>query len=133
MHFTYRVKVSIFPNKFLEEIKLSELDMQKIFETHKNPRIRKAFEVAKKFHAGQVDKSGTEYIYHPTTVAFNCGNDDSAIITALLHDTVEDTELTFDELQKLIPLTDEELNALKLLTHDNATPYFDYIKKNKSQ
>lgn len=106
--------------------------LQNFFETHKNWRVRKAFEVAKKFHAGQVDKAGAAYIFHPMTVAFNCGGDDSAIITALLHDTIEDTELNFDELQNLISLTDEEFQALKLLTHDKATSYFEYVKKIKA-
>ena len=103
-----------------------------MFENHKNPRVRKAFEIAKKAHAGQVDKAGIEYIFHPMTVASNCGDDDSAIITALLHDTVEDTGMTFDELQATVPLTDDELQALKMLTHDENTPYLEYVKSIKT-
>lgn len=110
-------------------VKINQLTiLQEVFARHKNSRVRKAFEVAKKSHAGQVDKSGVAYIYHPVTVAFNCGGDDSAIITALLHDTVEDTGITFDELKKIIPLTDDELQALKFLTHDKTTPYLEYVE-----
>lgn len=106
--------------------------LQKIFEKHKNPRIRKAFEIAKKAHDGQVDKAGVDYIYHPMTVAFQCVGDDSAIIVALLHDVVEDTNYTLDDLQKQIPLNAEELEALKLLTHDKSVPYTDYIENIKT-
>lgn len=115
------------------EVKINQLTiLQEVFARHKNPRIRKAFEIAKKSHAGQVDKSGVTYILHPVTVAFNCGGDDSAIITALLHDTVEDTDITFDYLKTTVPLTDDELQALKMLTHDNNTPYLEYVKSIKT-
>lgn len=50
----------------------------------------------------------------------------------MLHDTVEDSAKTFDELQAEIPLTAEELQALKLLTHDKKVPYFEYIAQIKS-
>lgn len=94
-------------------------------------RVRKAFEIAKNAHAGQVDKAGTDYIFHPVTVALNFCGDISAMIVGLLHDVVEDTEITFKDLQK-IPLTDEELRALKLLTHDKSVAYPDYIAKIKT-
>lgn len=105
--------------------------LQKIFEKNKNPRIRKAFALAKKAHAGQVDKAGTNYIFHPITVALHCGGDISAIIVGLLHDVVEDTNFTFEDLQTEIELTEEELAALKLLTHDKNISYFDYIAEIK--
>lgn len=105
--------------------------LQKIFEKHSDSRVRKAFEIAKKAHAGQVDKAGTDYIFHPITVALNCRGNISAMIVGLLHDVVEDTNFTFEDLQK-IPLTDEEMQALKLLTHDKSIPYPDYIAKIKT-
>lgn len=104
----------------------------KDFANHEDARVRAAFAVAKKVHAGQVDKGGVNYINHPLTVAGNVGEDVSAIIVALLHDTVEDSAKTFDELQAEIPLTAEELQALKLLTHDKATPYLEYVKQIKT-
>ena len=53
----------------------------------------------------------------------------SAIIVALLHDVAEDTAKTLDDLHTEIPLTAEEFQALKLLTHDDATPYFEYVER----
>ena len=47
----------------------------KDFANHKDARVRAAFEVAKKVHAGQVDKGGVDYINHPLTVASNVGDD----------------------------------------------------------
>lgn len=104
------------------------VDLKEFFRNHTDSRIKKAFEIAEKAHAEQVDKAGADYIFHPLTVAANCGEDISAVIVALLHDVAEDTELTLEYLQKNIPLTDEELAALKLLTHDKNIPYANYIK-----
>ena len=101
----------------------------KNFTEHQDARVRKAFEVAKQAHAGQIDKSGVEYINHPLTVASNVGDDVSAIIVALLHDVAEDTAKTLDDLRTEIPLTAEELQALKLLTHDDSTPYLEYVER----
>ena len=49
---------------------------------HMSEPIRRAYEIAKKAHAGQVDKAGKDYIYHPMTVASNVGDDETAIIVA---------------------------------------------------
>ena len=115
------------------KIKIHQLTiLQKIFENHADSRIRKAFEISKSLHLGQFDKAGVDYIYHPMTVALSCGGNISAMIVALLHDVVEDTHFTFEDLQKEISLTDEESQALKLLTHDKSVPYFDYIRKIKT-
>ena len=83
-------------------------------------------------HRGQVDKAGVEYICHPLIVAAQVDDDVSAIIVALLHDTLEDTALTLDELRTKIPLTDDESEALTLLTHDERIPYLDYVAAIKS-
>lgn len=104
----------------------------KNFSNHANERIRRAYETAKAAHSGQVDKSGVEYINHPLTVAANVGENISAIIVALLHDVAEDTNITITELKKKIPLTDDEVQALELLTHDKNISYFDYVAKIKS-
>ena len=101
----------------------------KNFSVHEDARIRRAFEVARKTHAGQFDKGGVDYLNHPLTVAGNVGEDVSAIIVALLHDVAEDSAKTLDELREEIPLTAEEFRALKLLTHDDATPYFEYVER----
>lgn len=67
--------------------------------------LRKAFDLALDMHADQRRKSGEPYIYHPISVArivaSELGLDTTSIICALLHDTVEDTSLTLDDVEKL--------------------------------
>ncbi len=95
--------------------------------TKLSQRIRCAFELAQCAHKGQRDKAGEEYIKHPMFVASSVYPDESAMMVALLHDTVEDTEVTFEQLKDL--LTDSEMDALKLLTHDKTVPYMDYVRQ----
>ncbi|MFM9985347.1 MAG: RelA/SpoT family protein [Flavobacteriales bacterium] len=68
-------------------------------------RIRKAFEVAVEAHKDMRRKSGEPYIYHPLAVAKiaaeEIGLDTTSIVCALLHDTVEDTDITLDDVQNL--------------------------------
>ncbi|HAQ47004.1 MAG TPA: bifunctional (p)ppGpp synthetase/guanosine-3',5'-bis(diphosphate) 3'-pyrophosphohydrolase [Rhodobacter sp.] len=74
-----------------------------------NPRsnsdnIRKAYAYGKKMHEGQVRQSGDPYFSHPISVAAILTEqrlDDATLITALLHDTIEDTKSTFTELSQL--------------------------------
>ncbi|MBQ7453826.1 MAG: HD domain-containing protein, partial [Selenomonadaceae bacterium] len=106
--------------------------MRNYFFNHPDARVRRAYETALQAHRGQVDKAGVDYINHPLTVAANVGENISAVIVALLHDVAEDTSLTVDELAKKIPLTDDETQALKLLTHDEKISYLDYVTKLKS-
>lgn len=60
--------------------------------------IRKALDIAITAHKGVVDKGGVEYVFHPITVALKCNTDDEKIV-ALLHDVIEDTPITFDDLR----------------------------------
>jgi len=74
-----------------------------------NPRsnsdnIRKAYAYGKKMHEGQVRQSGDPYFSHPIAVAAILTEqrlDDATLITALLHDTIEDTKSTFTEVTQL--------------------------------
>lgn len=67
--------------------------------------IRKAFEVAVESHKEMRRKSGEPYIYHPIAVAHICAEEiglgATAIVCALLHDTVEDTDMTLDDIKGL--------------------------------
>lgn len=67
--------------------------------------IRKAFEVAVEAHKEMRRKSGEPYIYHPIAVAQICAEEiglgTTSIVCALMHDTVEDTDLTLDDVQGL--------------------------------
>ena len=77
-------------------------------------------------HKDQVDKSGMPYVFHPFHLAEQM-DDEETTITALLHDIVEDTDTTFDDLRKL-GFSDNVINALKLMTHDKNIDYFEYVK-----
>lgn len=65
--------------------------------------IRKAYEVAEKAHEGQKRLSGEDYIIHPLSVAqilTTLEIDDESICAALLHDVIEDTSLTYEDVEK---------------------------------
>jgi guanosine-3',5'-bis(diphosphate) 3'-pyrophosphohydrolase len=74
---------------------------------HRNPRadlvlVRRAYEVASERHGGQARKSGLPYIAHPLGVAMivaDLGLDTISLIAALLHDVVEDTSMTLEEVE----------------------------------
>ena len=59
--------------------------------------LAKALNIAYSAHQGQIDKGGIPYIQHPIRVALNCLTDDEKIV-ALLHDVIEDTSVTVEEL-----------------------------------
>ena len=95
--------------------------------------IQKAYDFAKLKHGNQLRKSGEPYIIHPTNVAYTIaelGLDEQTICAALLHDVVEDTNVTFDELEK--EFSPEIIEALKLLTHDKNVDYLEYVRKIKN-
>lgn len=89
------------------------------------PLTKKALEIAKEAHKGQVDKGGNPYILHPMYVADQMV-DEVRTIVALLHDVIEDTRWT---LQDLAFFGDEVVEALSLLTHDKSVTYSEYIKR----
>lgn len=90
---------------------------------------KKAMKLAYAAHHGQVDKNGIPYIYHPIHLAEQLESEETVCI-ALLHDVVEDTDITFDDLQNE-GFSDEIIKALKLLTHAHGEPYMEYISKIK--
>lgn len=65
--------------------------------------LSEAFNIAQKAHQGQKRKTGEDFIYHPLTVAYYLSLrqlDINALSAALLHDTVEDTDLTLNEIKQ---------------------------------
>ena len=86
---------------------------------------RKAMKIAYEAHKGQLDRSGVPYIYHPIHLAEQMSTEETCIV-ALLHDVVEDTEITFADLEKDFPKP--IIDALKLLTHDESVDYMDYVR-----
>ena len=91
-----------------EEIKIITIDeiirKAKILnKTTDSDIIIKAYEYSKDHHNKQLRKSGENYIIHPLQVAYviaDLGLDDEAICAALLHDVVEDTNVTKEEIEK---------------------------------
>ncbi len=90
---------------------------------------RKAMKIAYDAHHGQLDKSGVPYVCHPIHLAEQMKTEDECIV-ALLHDVVEDTDITFEQLEKEFSYT--VIQALKLLTHDDSVNYMDYVRNLKS-
>ncbi|MEE0957526.1 MAG: GTP pyrophosphokinase [Ruminococcus sp.] len=91
------------------------------------PLTKKALRISFKAHKNQVDKSGMPYVYHPFHLAEQM-EDEYSVCVALLHDVVEDTDYTLTDLIEAgfpAPVTD----AIALMTHDDAVPYMDYVKK----
>ncbi len=89
---------------------------------------RKAMIVAYNAHANQIDKAGIPYIYHPIHLAEQMDTEVECIV-ALLHDVVEDTNITFEMLEKDFPK--EVIEILKLLTHDKNIDYMTYVENLK--
>lgn len=86
--------------------------------------------IAEHAHEGQVDKAGKPYIEHPKYVASQMSGD-TLKATAWLHDVVEDSSYSYEDL-KAEGISDDVIEALKLLTHDPSVPYMDYIRKIKT-
>lgn len=92
------------------------------------PLVYRAMHIAYQAHHGQQDKSGAPYIFHPIHLAEQM-DDEVSCCAALLHDVVEDTDVRMEELAREFP--EEVIQVLKLLTHDDAVPYFDYVREIK--
>ena len=80
-------------------------------------------------HKDQTDKSGMPYVFHPFHLAEQMPDEDTTIV-ALLHDVIEDTPYTLDDLRAM-GFNEQVLDALALMTHDKRIPYMDYVAKIK--
>lgn len=95
--------------------------MQQLFE--------RAIMIATKAHAGQKDKAGAPYLLHVLRVMLRVDSMDEKIV-ALLHDVVEDSEITIEELANE-GFSKKILKAVELLTKTENKPYEDYIQEIK--
>ena len=77
-------------------------------------------------HKEQLDKSGMPYVFHPFHLAEQMQTEVTTIV-ALLHDVVEDTHYTLEDLTAM-GFDKVVTDALALLTHDNEVPYMEYVK-----
>ena len=88
-----------------------------------------AYLIARLAHKGQTDKAGVDYFNHPLAVSSYCQSD-LGKICGLLHDVLEDTDVTDEELRAIFG--DEITDILELLNHEKGTDYFEYLKKVKT-
>ena len=92
-------------------------------------KTKKAMKLCYEAHKDQVDKSGLPYVFHPAHVAEQM-TDEATTIVALLHDVVEDTDYTLEDLAAE-GFGKEILEAVALMTHEDDVPYLDYVAKLK--
>lgn len=86
---------------------------------------KKAMKIAYDAHHGQLDKGGLPYVFHPWHLAEQM-DDEISTIAALLHDVVEDTDWTLEQLEAE-GFPRESMEALGLLTHPEGQPYMEYV------
>ena len=90
--------------------------------------IERAFDIAYHAHEGQCRKSGEPYIIHPLWVGIILADlelDKETIVAGILHDVIEDTDMTLEQLREM-GFPNEVLEALEYLTHSEGVEYFDY-------
>lgn len=90
--------------------------------------MKEVIDLAIKMHEGQVDKLGKPYIDHLFRVGFR-GKSVSEMKVGILHDIIEDTDMTLSELKRTGLLSNEELDAIDHLTRKEDETYFDYINR----
>lgn len=93
--------------------------------------LETAIGIALEAHQGQQSKNSTPYILHPLHLMLQMETEEE-MITAVLHDVIEDTSVTLADLEE-VGFAEVVLAALALLTHAKSMPYDEYIlaiKKN---
>ena len=91
--------------------------------------LERAITIAAEAHASQKDRAGAPYILHPIRLMIQMDSED-AMITAVLHDVVEDSLWTLDDLRKE-GFSNTVLNAVDCLTHrdEEGEDYWDYVQR----
>ena len=89
------------------------------------PLTEKALKLCFEAHKKQTDKNGIPYVFHPFHLAEQM-EDELSVIVALLHDVVEDTDYTLEDLEAM-GFPKEALEAIALLTHDPKVAYETYL------
>lgn len=94
------------------------------------PATKKAMKLCFQAHKDQTDKSGIPYVFHPMHLAEQMTDEDTTVV-ALLHDIVEDTAYTIEDLAAM-GFGNQVLDAIRLMTHTDGVSYMDYVAKNKT-
>ena len=90
------------------------------------PMTKKALKLCFEAHRDQVDKTGMPYVFHPFHLAEQM-DDEISTVCALLHDVVEDSEISFEELKEM-GFPSEVIEVLRLLSHK----VIEYAKNRKN-
>ena len=97
--------------------------------TNTSTLLEKALKISTDAHLYQVDKAGVPYIFHPIRVSNRCSTDDERIV-ALLHDTIEDTEVTAEYLL-MEGFPRNIVDAILSVTRNEDENYEDFIKRSR--
>lgn len=89
--------------------------------------IETALSIAVAAHRGQRDKAGKPYILHPLRLMHKCATE-TEMIVAVLHDVLEDTEITADQFERE-GFGQDVIQALECLTKVKGESYPDFIKR----
>ncbi len=121
--------------KKIEEITIESLKNKVSKYTKKNlDMIDRAYQYAKKYHMGQKRESGEEYIIHPLTVAYILAGmhaDEETLCAALLHDLIEDTPVTYNDIKDNFGLEVANLvDGVTKITHMNFSNRDEFLATN---
>lgn len=94
------------------------------------PITKKAMKLCFEAHKEQVDKSGLPYVFHPFHLAEQMQTEETTVV-ALLHDLVEDTDYTIEDLTGM-EFSKNITDAIALMTHTADVAYMDYVRKIKN-
>lgn len=134
----YRSSIMLFyrrpdNDEFGEYEEITEKEAEHILDEQRSrydSLLELAIKVATEAHKGQTDKGGNPYIEHPKAVAAQVNNLEHKIV-AYLHDVVEDTETTLDDLSEM-GFTFRIVNSVRLLTKTKELTYEEYLKRLKT-
>lgn len=92
-------------------------------------QTKKALKLCFEAHKEQVDKSGMPYVFHPFHVAEEMDDEETTVV-ALLHDLIEDTDYTLDDLRNM-GFSNKVVEAIEAMTHLPEVSYEDYLRNIK--
>ena len=120
-----RTKINVMEKQFVafEIVAKRSTDNDDI----KQDIIEKCISIACKAHFQQRDRDGNAAILHPLVVG-SMGKTDLEKCVGFLHDVVEDTDCTFEDLRKE-GLPEEIIDALRLVTNQDGTDYYEYVQR----
>ncbi len=94
------------------------------------PITKKALKLCFEAHKEQIDKSGMPYVFHPFHLAEQMKTEETTVV-ALLHDLVEDTDYTIEDLTSM-GFSKTITDAIALMTHADDMDYMEYVRKIKN-